>query len=57
MLQNRKVISEKVTTQTGKMPYAKPSLTSRGDILTLTQGGGPVPLDVQGTSLDSGAPS
>jgi len=57
MLQNRKVMSEKDTTQTGKMPYVKPSLTSRGDILNLTQGGGPVPLDVQGTSLDSGAPS
>lgn len=53
MLQNR----EENTTRSGKMPYVKPSLTSRGDILSLTQGGGPVPLDVQGTSLDSGAPS
>ena len=42
---------------TSKRAYQAPKLVSRGDIRTLTKGGGTAPLDVQGTSLGGGAPS
>jgi hypothetical protein len=41
----------------GKKVYTSPRLTSRGDILELTRGGGPAPLDAQGTNLGGGNPS
>ena len=41
----------------GKKVYTRPQLTSRGDILELTRGGGPAPLDALGTNLGGGATS
>ena len=41
----------------GKKEYTRPRLTSRGDILDLTRGGGPAPLDALGTNLGGGNPS
>lgn len=38
-----------------KKPYRRPELISRGDILELTLGGGPLPvLDAQGTGSSTG---
>ncbi len=57
MLDNNKVVSDQITDDQGKKPYTRPRLVARGDILTLTRGGGPVLLDAQGTQFGGGGTS
>ena len=57
MLNGREKASQQVVGAQEKKEYTKPSLVSRGNILTLTQGGGLAPGDAQGTNLLPGAES
>ena len=54
MLHINRTVSNKGTAAQNKKPYTEPRLISRGDIATLTKGGGPVLLDAQGTQFGGG---
>jgi hypothetical protein len=57
MLRSDKAVSE-ASGARSKKPYRRPELISRGDILELTLGGGPLPVnDAQGTGGSTGTSS